>query len=210
MNAHPAVLETEVASAPVHASAILEASLQSRPSPFSCCPAAATCRWCVMMAMLLRVVCCPHLLQVTWQNLTAGAVIITVQGFNIPVGPQNYSLVVQGQFSGQLQSPYNPAWAPRAVPGNCSLPVAQITASPRLITNHTSPHFNFTTAADPAPNGFECKLSGFVTTGVTGVIHDWTNCTSPRRERNLTDGRYLFEVRAQGATCSCCASLCLV
>ena len=143
--------------------------------------------------------CCHHLLQVTWQNLTAGAVIITVQGFNIPMGPQNYSLVVQGQFSGQLQSPYNPAWGPRAVPGNCSLPVAQITASPHLITNHTSPRFNFTTAADPAPNGFECKLSGFVTTGVTGVIHDWITCTSPRRERNLTDGRYLFEVRARGA-----------
>ena len=142
--------------------------------------------------------CCHHLLQVTWQNLTAGAVIITVQGFNIPMGPQNYSLVVQGQFSGQLQSPYNPAWAPRAVPGNCSLPVAQITAYPHLITNHTSPRFNFTTAADPAPNGFQCKLSGFVTTGVTGVIHDWINWSSPRRERNLTDGRYLFEVRATG------------
>lgn len=146
--------------------------------------------------------CCHHLLQVTWQNLTAGAVIITVQGFNIPMGPQNYSLVAQGQFSGQLQSPYNPAWAPNAVPGNCSLPVAQITASPHLITNHTSPRFNFTTAADPAPNGFECKLSGFVTTGVTGVIHDWITCTSPRRERNLTDGRYLFEVRAKGAVLS--------
>ena len=143
--------------------------------------------------------CCHHLLQVTWQNLTAGAVIITVQGFNIPMGPQNYSLVVQGQFSGQLQSPYNPAWAPHAVPGSCSLPIAQITASPHLITNRTSPRFNFTTANDTAPNGFQCKLSGFVTTGVTGVIHDWINCTSPRRERNLTDGRYLFEVRATGA-----------
>ena len=39
--------------------------------------------------------------QVSWNNLGSGLVVITVAGFNIPKPPQNYSLVVQGSFTGR-------------------------------------------------------------------------------------------------------------
>jgi hypothetical protein len=51
--------------------------------------------------------------------------------------------VVQGIFSGTLQSTYNPAWD-GAAGLNCSLPVPYITASPPVWTNRTSAIFNFT------------------------------------------------------------------
>lgn len=49
------------------------------------------------------------LLQVTVNDLDPGIVVITVKATTLPL-QQTYSLVVQGQFSGQLADPYNPGW----------------------------------------------------------------------------------------------------
>ena len=60
---------------------------------------------------------------------TPGILLITVTGYNIPKGPQNYSLAVQGDFTGVLASPNNPSWN-RTSNVSCSLPLPQITSGP--------------------------------------------------------------------------------
>lgn len=78
--------------------------------------------------------CCA---QVAWNNLSAGLVIIVVTGHNIPYGPQNYALVVQGSMTGQLESSYNPAYG-GGTARNCTLPVTQITSAPPLLSNQST------------------------------------------------------------------------
>ncbi|KAK9836281.1 hypothetical protein WJX81_001826 [Elliptochloris bilobata] len=134
--------------------------------------------------------------QVAIDSMDAGLVVITVMGFCIPFGPQNYSLAVQGNFSGWLESSYNPAWdgVARTV---CLLPVAAISAAPPPLGNASLATFTFA-SSDPAPGGFECRLSG--TGGVTWPLplHGWAACTSPAAAAILSDGSYLFSVRAAG------------
>lgn len=50
-----------------------------------------------------------HPLQVTIDDLDPGIVVITVTAATLPMA-QLYSLAVQGAFSGQLASAYNPGW----------------------------------------------------------------------------------------------------
>ena len=45
----------------------------------------------------------------TIDDLDPGIVVITVTAATLPL-EQTYSLVVQGQFDGQLATPYNPGW----------------------------------------------------------------------------------------------------
>lgn len=45
----------------------------------------------------------------TLEDLDPGIVVITVTAAALPMG-QTYSLAVQGDFSGQLASAYNPGW----------------------------------------------------------------------------------------------------
>ena len=145
-----------------------------------------------------------------WNNLGAGLVVITVSAFNIPKPPQNYALVVQGRFTGQLNSTFNPAYTSALPTTSCTLPVARITSSPPILTNNLNPTWAFRTASDPAPNGFQCKLSGAggsvtatARTGTAIPLHDWATCVSPVTSTFVStagsaDGAYLFQVRARG------------
>jgi hypothetical protein len=92
------------------------------------------------------------------RNVPAGGLEITVSAaINVPDGtPQNYSLVVQGAFAGELASPYNPDPAAKAAtPGACPAQQMQSTApaSPDAstatpLTTSVAPA-NDTTATDP-------------------------------------------------------------
>lgn len=149
--------------------------------------------------------------QVAWNNLGPGLVVITVTAFFItppPYSPQPFSLVVQGSFTGELESEYNPGWS-RATTTSCSLPVAQITSAPAVLSKSLNPAFAFKTATDPAPAGFQCKLSG---TGGSTVatpsepLQDWTACNSGTQTFAFGSGltpvlhTYLFQVRATSAS----------
>lgn len=74
--------------------------------------------------------------QVVLDTVGSGVVVITVTGFAIqtPLGPQNYSLAVQGSFSGELESRYNPGWG-GATTASCRLPITRITSGPATISN---------------------------------------------------------------------------
>ena len=160
-------------------------------------------------------------MQVSWDNLDAGLVVIKVSAYSaIQYGPQLYSLVVQGSFTGQLQSTYNPAW--NGVTATvCSLPVAHISSAPAVLSNTLSPTFAFTTV-DPASAGFQCKLSGAggsttptSTSSAVIPLQDWTSCSTSTTSGSKTfaftsvngagDGTYLFQVKA---TSMCLDSLC--
>ena len=45
----------------------------------------------------------------TIDDLDPGIVVITITAVTLPL-EQTYSLAVQGQFDGQLATPYNPGW----------------------------------------------------------------------------------------------------
>jgi hypothetical protein len=65
------------------------------------------------------------------RNVPAGGLEITVSAaINVPDGtPQNYSLVIQGAFAGELASPHNPDPAAKAAtPGGCPAQQMQSTA----------------------------------------------------------------------------------
>ena len=153
--------------------------------------------------------------QVSWTNLGAGLVVITVTASRItppPYSPQPFSLVVQGSFTGELESEYNPGWS-KATTTSCSLPVAQITTAPPVLSNNRDPVFRFATATDPATAGFHCKLSG---TGGSTVptaaepLQDWTACSVLPSGGTKTFNfgasltpvlhTYLFQVRATSAS----------
>ncbi len=89
--------------------------------------------------------------QVTIATQTPGLVLITVTGFNIPKGPQNYSLAVQGDFTGVLASPQNPSWN-RTSATSCSLPLTQITGGPLGLVNSTTASFTFTSSTGRFPD----------------------------------------------------------
>lgn len=139
--------------------------------------------------------------------------VITVTAFRItppPYSPQLFSLVVQGSFNGELESDYNPGWT-KATTTSCSLPVAQITSAPAVLSNGLSPSFTFATATDAASAGFQCKLSGTggsttASANPTIPLQDWTACTSPQAFVFTSPGAslhtYLFQVRATSASSS--------
>ena len=150
-------------------------------------------------------------LKVYWDSLSAGLVVIVVASYSIALPLTTYdtfSLVVQGSFTGELQSAYNPGWS-GATTTICSLPVAHISSAPAVLSNVLTPSFTFATTTDPATNGFQCKLTGTggSTTASSGrPLQDWTACTSPQTftftsAGGANDGAYLFQVRATGETC---------
>lgn len=86
--------------------------------------------------------CSTFSLQVSIPNISSGIVVITVSGFSVPVGPQNYSLAVQGAFTGELESPYNPGWS-GIVASRCRLPITTITAGPATFSNASTASLSF-------------------------------------------------------------------
>lgn len=156
----------------------------------------------------------------SWNNLGAGLVVITVTASRItppPYSPQPFSLVVQGSFTGGLESEYNPGWS-RATTTSCSLPVAHITTAPPVLSNNRAPTFSFATATDPAAAGFQCKLSGTGGSTVattTEPLQDWTACSvlpsGGTKTFNFGSGltpvlhTYLFQVRATSASPLSCS-----
>jgi hypothetical protein len=84
------------------------------------------------------------------RNVPAGGLEITVSAaINVPDGtPQNYSLVIQGAFAGELASPYNPDPAAKAAtPGGCPAQQMQSTAPASPDASATAP---LTTMVAPA------------------------------------------------------------
>jgi hypothetical protein len=72
------------------------------------------------------------------RNVPAGGLEISVSAaINVPDGtPQNYSLVVQGAFAGELASPFNPdAAAKAATPGGCPAQQMQSAPTPAAATD---------------------------------------------------------------------------
>ena len=148
-------------------------------------------------------------MQVSWNNLGAGLVVITVTAFRIkayPYSPQLFSLVVQGSFTGELESEYNPGWS-KTTTTSCTLPVAHITSAPPVLSKNLNASFTFATTTDANPAGFQCKLSGTAgsTTPSTSPsptipLQDWTTCESPKVFTFTPPGTdlytYLFQVRA--------------
>ena len=143
-----------------------------------------------------------------WDSLSAGLVVIVVVSKTIPFPLtvyDSFSLLVQGSFTGELQSSYNPGWT-GTVTTTCSLPVAHIASAPAVLSNSLTPPFAFATTSDAAVNGFQCKLSGSggSTSASSGQpLSDWAACTSPKRytftsAAGANDGAYLFQVRATG------------
>lgn len=98
-------------------------------------------------------------LQVSIATQTPGVVLITVTGFNVPKGPQNYSLAVQGDFNGVLASPRNPSWN-RTSATSCSLPLPQITSGPLGLINTTSVTFTFTSSTGMALASLSIEQNG--------------------------------------------------
>ena len=49
-----------------------------------------------------------------------------------------------------------------------------------------------------APGGFECRLTGAGGAAWPAPLHGWTACASPVAAANLSDGSYIFSVRAAG------------
>eukprot|EP00191_Tetraselmis_sp_GSL018_P024176 CAMPEP_0177623490 /NCGR_PEP_ID=MMETSP0419_2-20121207/28931_1 /TAXON_ID=582737 /ORGANISM="Tetraselmis sp., Strain GSL018" /LENGTH=1602 /DNA_ID=CAMNT_0019124047 /DNA_START=163 /DNA_END=4968 /DNA_ORIENTATION=- len=136
-----------------------------------------------------------------FSNVPEGTVSVLVEGAEVPRGPQPYSLVVLGEFQGELVSEHNPASARGATASDCAVIVAKVFIGPGSLTNNRHPTFTFGTEApaEIVPD-FECRLVALVG-GAAGDVagsHNWTACSSPQSYRNLPDGSYKFSVRGRG------------
>lgn len=49
-----------------------------------------------------------------------------------------------------------------------------------------------------APGGFECRLTGAGGAAWPAPLHGWAACASPVAAAGLSDGAYVFSVRAAG------------
>ena len=49
-----------------------------------------------------------------------------------------------------------------------------------------------------APGGFECRLTGAGGAAWPPPLHGWAACASPAAAAGLSDGSYIFSVRAAG------------
>ena len=131
--------------------------------------------------------------QARWDFLPAGRVSIEVYGANIysnQIGPQAYSLVVNGDFEGTLVAP---------VAGQnqeeCPVVSAVITKGPPAVTNSEVVSFEFGIGADGSSSSlaFQCMLE--VVRDGQAVNGQWTDCSSPAEYRDLPDGEYVFSVK---------------
>lgn len=131
--------------------------------------------------------------QARWDFLPAGKVSIEIYGANIysnQVGPQPYSLVVNGDFEGTLIAP-----SPGQNQEECPVVSAVIINGPPEVTNNEVVSFEFGVGASGSSAGFsfQCMLE-VVRDGQT-VDGQWTSCSSPTEYRDLPDGEYVFSVK---------------
>jgi len=135
--------------------------------------------------------------QVTMTTLPAGQVAIEVKAAQTyaAAGPQPYSLVITGDFSGEIRAP-QPGTS--STPGVCPVVVAIIKSGPNGATRET-PVFEIATQ-DGTGTGitFECKLTDMG--GGLSLLgtHDWRECGSKVEYTNIADGQYQFTVRGMG------------
>ena len=54
-----------------------------------------------------------------------------------------------------------------------------------------------------APGGFECRLTGAGGAAWPAPLHGWAACASPAAAAGLSDGSYVFSVRAAGTHSTC-------
>jgi len=121
-----------------------------------------------------------------------GSVVVTVSGADVPQGPQPYSLVVLGQFTGSLRGEYNPVKDANALEV-CALVEAKVFVTPPAVSNNRHPVISFGAAlVNSVVSAFECRLSG---ASPAPQLHNWRQCESPVTYRDLPDGTYSFDVR---------------
>ncbi len=131
--------------------------------------------------------------QARWEFLPAGRVAIEIYGANIysnQIGPQPYSLVVNGDFAGTLVAP-----GPGQNQEDCPVVSAVITSGPPEVTNSEVISFEFGVGASGSSAGFsfECMLAA-VRDGQV-IDGQWTACSSPAEYRDVPDGEYIFSVK---------------
>ncbi len=131
--------------------------------------------------------------QVRFDFLTAGRVSIEVIGTEIysnQVGPQPYSLVVNGDFEGTLVEPTGDQQ-------ECPVLTATITNGPGPLTNQDPVVFEFSlSGGNSAGVNFECKLEP-VENGAA-LQAAWAPCVSPQQYPGLPDAEFIFSVRPSG------------
>ena len=131
--------------------------------------------------------------QARWDFLPAGRVSIEIYGTNIfsnQIGPQPYSLVVNGNFEGTLLAPVN-----GENQEECPVVSAVITKGPAAVTNSETVSFEFGVGPSGSSAGFsfQCKIEP-VQDGQAGG-GEWKDCSSPAQYQNLLDGEYVFSVK---------------
>lgn len=131
--------------------------------------------------------------QVRWDYLPPGRVSIEITGakiFSNQLGPQPYSLVVNGDFEGTLVAP-----APGQSQEECPVVSAVITGGPSGVTNAPEVSFEFGIGVRGTSSGiaFQCMLEAVV--NGQPVNGQWADCTSPATYSNLPDGEYVFSVK---------------
>lgn len=137
--------------------------------------------------------------KVTMTTLPAGQVAIEVKATQTyaAVGPQPYSLVITGDFSGEIRAP-EPGTSSSS--GVCPVVVAIIKSGPSGATSKT-PVFEIATQ-DGTGTGtgitFECKLTDMEGELSLQGTHDWRECGSKVEYANIADGQYQFTVRGMG------------
>lgn len=133
--------------------------------------------------------------QVSLDFLNAGQVAIEVRATSTyaSAGPQPYSLVIIGAFSGDIKPPTGSATE------DCAVVVASIQSGPKGATSVVPVAFELTTQSGTGVGvAFECKMTDSIgEVGAPGT-HDWKECSTPAMYPVLPDGAYQFSVRAEG------------
>ena len=131
--------------------------------------------------------------QVRWEFLPAGRVSIEIIGTQIysnQVGPQPYSLVVNGDFEGTILAP-----SPGENQAECPVVSAVITSGPSGVTNAPDAVFEFGVGPSGTSSGirFQCMLEAVV--NGQSVNGEWVDCSSPATYSGLPDGEFVFSVK---------------
>jgi hypothetical protein len=129
------------------------------------------------------------------QNAAAGTYTITINGFNVPQGPQTYALVVDGGTLGSGPTPTpGPTNTPTNTPTATFTPTATNTPSPVTSTGYLAPssHAAQTSSAGDN-NGYQTNpTNAFTNNGVFAVDTNSGSSTSTSCTSNAKDKHHFF------------------
>jgi subtilisin family serine protease len=129
--------------------------------------------------------------QVRLDYLPAGRVSIEIYGAEIysnGLGPQSYSLVINGEFEGALVAPVQ-----GQSQEECPVLSAVITSGPAKLTNDDVVTFEFGIGGSSAGFEFQCMME--IIRDGQPVEGSWADCSSPAQYADLPDGEYVFSVK---------------